>query len=55
MEYIDSEMNLRQFVEIAFKYIQEKKLRLKYYQKIVKYVYWQLVVTVRWLHQCMSC
>eukprot|EP01084_Bolivina_argentea_P245295 410702_1 len=37
MEYIESEMNLKQFIQISHRYIKQGKLKLKQYQKIIKY------------------
>ena len=55
MEYIDSEMNLKQFVTKSFEYINNGKLSLKSYHKMMKYLLWQLFVTINWLHQSMNC
>eukprot|EP01084_Bolivina_argentea_P016946 31640_1 len=55
MEYIESEMNLKQFVTTAHKYIASNKLQRKHYQKTIKYLFWQLVVTIRWMHHDMLC
>eukprot|EP00484_Ammonia_sp_Unknown_P002370 CAMPEP_0197074308 /NCGR_PEP_ID=MMETSP1384-20130603/211042_1 /TAXON_ID=29189 /ORGANISM="Ammonia sp." /LENGTH=662 /DNA_ID=CAMNT_0042513149 /DNA_START=201 /DNA_END=2190 /DNA_ORIENTATION=+ len=55
MEYIDGDCNLQQFTEIAHQYIAEGKLKLKAYQKIVKYIFWQLVAVLYWLHRDMKC
>eukprot|EP01084_Bolivina_argentea_P312939 541832_1 len=50
MEYIQSEMNLKQFIAKANEYKNDNKLKLKHYQKIMKYLYWQLIVTINWMH-----
>lgn len=55
MEFVQSQMNLKQFINICFKYIHKNKLQLKEYQKVIKYLYWQLIVTIRWLHDDMNC
>lgn len=53
MEYV-SDMNLKQFNEKAHQYIKEKKLSLTDYKKIVKFIAWQIGVTLSWLHDSMS-
>eukprot|EP01084_Bolivina_argentea_P078440 142328_1 len=55
MQYVESETNLKQFVQTAHKHIKNNKLKLKQYQKIIKYLYWQLIVTVHWMHNDMKC
>eukprot|EP01084_Bolivina_argentea_P082965 150207_1 len=55
IEYVESEMNLKQFVSIAHKYLKQGKLQLKEYQKTIKYLFWQLCVTLFWLHDSMQC
>ena len=54
MEYIESEMNLKQFVSKSREYIKNGKLSANQYHKIVKYLLWQLFVTIQWLHS-MHC
>eukprot|EP01083_Nonionella_stella_P200934 735409_1 len=54
MEYIESETNLKQFVTAARKHIKNGKLARNQYQKMMKYLLWQLYVTVEWLH-VMRC
>eukprot|EP01084_Bolivina_argentea_P312938 541827_1 len=54
MEYIESETNLKQFVTAASKHIKNGKLARNQYQKMMKYLLWQLYVTVEWLH-VMRC
>ena len=54
MEYIDG-INLKQFVDKAHQYINDGKLSLKEYQKIIKYIFWQLIALIRWLHDDMHC
>eukprot|EP01084_Bolivina_argentea_P207435 353913_1 len=53
LEYIESEINLKQFVAIAHKCIEKGKLKLRHYQKVIQYLYWQLLVTIQWLHDSM--
>ena len=55
MEYVESEMNLKQLMYKAFEYINSNKMDYKEYQKVIKYIFWQLTVTVRWLHHDMNC
>lgn len=54
MEHIDG-INLKQFIQKAHQLINKKKLSLKNWGKIVKYVMWQLITTVRWLHDVFHC
>eukprot|EP01084_Bolivina_argentea_P241853 405872_1 len=55
LEYVKSELNMRQFVNICYKYINQGKFDLRDYLKMIKYLYWQLAVTVQWLHDSMNC
>ena len=55
LEYVESEMNLRQFVDKAHGYIKDGKLPIKSYRISIKYLLWQLFVTITWLHQSMHC
>ena len=55
MEYIESEMNLKQFINKAHQYINNGKLSIKSYQTSIKYLLWQLFVTITWLHQSLRC
>eukprot|EP00483_Globobulimina_turgida_P012004 UN12026 len=55
MQYIDSEINLKQFISKSRLYIKCGKLSLKEYQTMMKYLLWQLFVTVQWLHISMRC
>ena len=52
MEYC-GDQNLLQFTENAHKYIKQKKLSLKEYQKMVKYLFWQICVMINWFHSAM--
>jgi len=54
MEYCGN-TNLLQFTERAHQYIKQKKLSLKEYQKMVKYLFWQISVMINWLHSSMNC
>ena len=42
--------NLEQFSRRAHKYLKEKKLSLKEWKKIVRFIFWQISVTLYWLH-----
>eukprot|EP01083_Nonionella_stella_P146151 459261_1 len=55
LEYIESETNLKQFVSLAHRYISDGLLTLKEYKKAIKYLCWQLAVTMDWLHNSMHC
>jgi len=46
---------LRQFAREARGYVDQGRLTQRQYAKVVKYVLWQLIVTVRWLHQIQHC
>ena len=48
-EYI-SDVTLADFVETAMIYIKQNRLDLKEWRKFVKYIAWQLVATIYWLH-----
>ena len=39
-----SKMTLSEWINKAFGYIHQKKLKVKHYRKIVKYIIWQLLV-----------
>ena len=47
MEYA-GDMNLAEFTETAHIYMQQKKLSLKDYKKMLKFVSWQIAVTLSW-------
>eukprot|EP01084_Bolivina_argentea_P211071 359101_1 len=55
MEYIESETNLKQFISQAQKHIINGKLSMKEYSKMMKYLLWQLFVTIYWCHELMNC
>eukprot|EP01083_Nonionella_stella_P217388 780526_1 len=48
-------MTLQQFVETAFKYICNNQLEIKQYQKVIKYIFWQICAGLHWLHHDMHC
>lgn len=54
-EYIDSEMNLKQFIKKSFEYMKNGKLLRADYHKTVKYIMWQIAVTIHWLHDVYHC
>eukprot|EP01084_Bolivina_argentea_P080592 145968_1 len=43
--------NLKEFADEAHKYINNKKLRLKSYQKVIKYLLWSLIKTIHSIHK----
>ena len=53
MEYC-GDFNLLQWTQTAHKYIKQKKLSLKAYQKMVKYLFWQISVMMNWLHRDLN-
>ena len=55
MEYIEGDYNLKEFVTKAHEYINNGQLNIKEYQKIVKYIFWQLSAVLYWLHNDMHC
>lgn len=54
-ESIDHGINLKDFVAKAHDYIKDGYIKAKEYQKIVKYIFWQLCAVVHWLHDDMHC
>ena len=54
MEYV-SNMNLKDFVVRAHQYIRSKQLKIKEWKKMCKYIFWQLVVTLYWMHHDLNC
>eukprot|EP01084_Bolivina_argentea_P250150 419040_1 len=48
-EYCGS-MTLDTFISTAHKYIKDKKLKVKHWRVIVKYLFWQLIVNLNWMH-----
>ena len=55
MEYVDGKTNLKDFIKKAHQYINDGKLSLKDYQKIIKYIFWQISAVLHWLHNDMHC
>merc|ERR1712228_175998 len=47
-------MTLTEFVKTAHQYISEKKLKLKDWRTVTKFIIWQLSVCLFWLHNDMK-
>lgn len=54
MEYISSRTTLREFVQKGHQYIMQGMLEKKEWVRIVKFITWQLVVTLHYLHNTMN-
>eukprot|EP01083_Nonionella_stella_P225058 800541_1 len=54
LEYIGSEIHLKQFIDTAFVHLANGKLQRKHYQTVIKYLCWQLMVTIHWMHHDMK-
>ena len=54
-ESVFNQMNLTEFIQISHKLIKDGKLRKKEYNKIVKYIAWQILTILHWLHHDMHC
>lgn len=54
-ELVTFQYTLTEFVQIAHQYIENGQLDIKSYQKIVKFIFWQISVAIYWMHQDMSC
>jgi len=50
MEYVESQVTLKKFVEKAHQYIQRGILDRKEWNKILKFLSWQLVATTHYMH-----
>eukprot|EP01084_Bolivina_argentea_P019432 36121_1 len=48
-------MNLKQFVDQAHSYIRNGQLHVARYLQVVKWIFWQLFVLIRHLHNDMHC
>eukprot|EP01084_Bolivina_argentea_P227327 383927_1 len=48
-------MTLADFNQKAHQLIAGKKLKVKFWRKIVKYIFWQLSSIIYWLHEDMKC
>jgi len=47
--------NLLQFVNKAHTYLKEGRLSIKEWQKTVKYLFWQIIVILNYLHNDLQC
>ena len=54
MEYV-GDNNLGFFVRKCHHYIKQNRLKLSHYKKIIKYIFWQMVTTINWMHDDMNC
>eukprot|EP01084_Bolivina_argentea_P051060 93927_1 len=54
-EYIENGITLKQFIKESHELIRKKKLLWKDYSKIVKYIMWQLISVIRYLHKDVLC
>mmetsp|Transcript_49772 Transcript_49772/g.79352 ORF Transcript_49772/g.79352 Transcript_49772/m.79352 type:complete len:452 (-) Transcript_49772:97-1452(-) len=54
-EYVEHGINLKQFVDKSWLLIRAGKLKYSHYVKIMKYIYWQIVCTMQWLHVEVKC
>eukprot|EP01084_Bolivina_argentea_P203837 348074_1 len=54
LEYVNGQ-TLKQFVQKAHDYISNNKLDIKHYQKIIKYIFWQISAILHWMHSDMKC
>eukprot|EP01084_Bolivina_argentea_P019431 36120_1 len=48
-------MNLKQFAEQAHVYIHDGQLAMDKYLQVIKWIFWQLFVLIRWMHNDMHC
>ena len=55
MEYVDTQYTLKSFVEKSHEYIRNGQLKLNRYKKITKFIFWQLITTLHWMHYDMNC
>eukprot|EP01083_Nonionella_stella_P066066 173708_1 len=55
MEYVQSNINLKQFISKSREYIQQGLLSRSKYHKMMKYILWQLFVTIQWMHTMHCC
>jgi len=53
-EHEPTYISLSQFIEQAHMYIREKKLKLKHWRITAKFIFWQLISTLYWLHNDMN-
>eukprot|EP01084_Bolivina_argentea_P144617 253682_1 len=43
-------MTLQNWIQIAFEYMRKEQLNTIHYRKIIKYIFWQIVLIIHWLH-----
>eukprot|EP01083_Nonionella_stella_P254448 874326_1 len=48
-------VGLSDLINTAHHLIAQKKMRLKHWKKITKYIFWQMAVLIHWLHHDMHC
>merc|ERR1712228_281414 len=48
-------INLAQFNEKAHALIADGRMEIKHWKKIVKFIFWQIIVIIHWLHHGMQC
>eukprot|EP00484_Ammonia_sp_Unknown_P000368 CAMPEP_0197022662 /NCGR_PEP_ID=MMETSP1384-20130603/3479_1 /TAXON_ID=29189 /ORGANISM="Ammonia sp." /LENGTH=263 /DNA_ID=CAMNT_0042450741 /DNA_START=26 /DNA_END=814 /DNA_ORIENTATION=- len=54
-EFVDATCDLRTFITRAHHYIARGLLSVKSYRSVVKFLFWQLAVSIAWLHDSMRC
>ena len=54
MEY-GGNITLKQFVDRGHHYIHSGKLEVRHWQKMCKYIMWQIVAALNWMHDDMNC
>mmetsp|Transcript_45937 Transcript_45937/g.73566 ORF Transcript_45937/g.73566 Transcript_45937/m.73566 type:complete len:413 (+) Transcript_45937:1054-2292(+) len=54
-EYIESQTNLRQFIAKCHQFMEDGKLSFIHYMKTIKFLFWQIAVTITWMHVTMQC
>ena len=54
MEYIESQVTLQEFCHKAHEYIQRGILDRKEWNKILKFISWQLVATIYYMHNSLN-
>ena len=55
MEHIESGMNLRRFIDLAFELIEKKQMKGTHYRSYIKYIFWQLIILTKSLHNDSQC
>ena len=54
-EHVDGNCTLRDFIEAARNHIDDGRLEINDYIKVIRYLFWQLFATIHWLHQDIKC